>query len=278
MDGGRARPRTWAATAAATSASCATGSRPSPADDESLLTSTLAASMESHLIGFTAEESRHEGGVLKVIPEAELPEVGAAVRARSEERLRGASPEEPAGPAWPAPAGAGPPGSTAPESAATAVPEAVVVRVGRRHRQPFSMLTGCVVRASATVFPRVTRPGSRRIPRPSPRDNIAIEICWRGARSPQRRSRSVLPGRAPPVRPDARPAPPSPRPSRTEGPATSFNAYSAWPTRQENETTDPASERRSNRVPSSTRTTADPTTSRRPTRGWGRSTRLRCAP
>ena len=36
--------------------------------DESLLTSTLAASMESHLIGFTAEESRHEGGTLKVIP------------------------------------------------------------------------------------------------------------------------------------------------------------------------------------------------------------------
>jgi hypothetical protein len=41
--------------------------------DESLLTSTLAASMESHLIGFTAEESRHEGGTLKVIPEGELP-------------------------------------------------------------------------------------------------------------------------------------------------------------------------------------------------------------
>jgi hypothetical protein len=29
--------------------------------------------MESHLIGFTAEESRHEGGKLKVIPEGELP-------------------------------------------------------------------------------------------------------------------------------------------------------------------------------------------------------------
>jgi hypothetical protein len=41
--------------------------------DESLLTSTLAASMESHLIGFTAEESRHEGGTLEVIPEGELP-------------------------------------------------------------------------------------------------------------------------------------------------------------------------------------------------------------
>ncbi|MCG6924258.1 MAG: Gfo/Idh/MocA family oxidoreductase [Acidobacteria bacterium] len=41
--------------------------------DESLLTSNLAASMESHLIGFTAEESRHEGGTLKVIPEGELP-------------------------------------------------------------------------------------------------------------------------------------------------------------------------------------------------------------
>jgi hypothetical protein len=41
--------------------------------DEGLLTSTLAASMESHLIGFTAEESRLEGGTLKVIPEEELP-------------------------------------------------------------------------------------------------------------------------------------------------------------------------------------------------------------
>jgi predicted dehydrogenase len=41
--------------------------------DESLLTSNLAASMESHLVGFTAEESRHEGGRLKVIPEGELP-------------------------------------------------------------------------------------------------------------------------------------------------------------------------------------------------------------
>jgi predicted dehydrogenase len=41
--------------------------------DESLLTSTLAASMESHLMGFTAEESRHEGGTLKIIPEGELP-------------------------------------------------------------------------------------------------------------------------------------------------------------------------------------------------------------
>ena len=41
--------------------------------DEGLLTSTLAASMESHLIGFTAEESRREGGTLKVIPEDELP-------------------------------------------------------------------------------------------------------------------------------------------------------------------------------------------------------------
>jgi predicted dehydrogenase len=36
--------------------------------DEALLTSTLAASMESHLVGFTAEESRHEGGTLKVLP------------------------------------------------------------------------------------------------------------------------------------------------------------------------------------------------------------------
>jgi hypothetical protein len=41
--------------------------------DEGLLTSNLAASMESHLIGFTAEESRHAGGVLTVIPEGELP-------------------------------------------------------------------------------------------------------------------------------------------------------------------------------------------------------------
>jgi predicted dehydrogenase len=41
--------------------------------DEGLLTSTLAASMESHLIGFTAEQSRHEGGTLKVIPKGELP-------------------------------------------------------------------------------------------------------------------------------------------------------------------------------------------------------------
>ncbi len=40
--------------------------------DEGLLTSNLAASMESHLIGFTAEESRHEGGTLKVLPEGEL--------------------------------------------------------------------------------------------------------------------------------------------------------------------------------------------------------------
>jgi hypothetical protein len=40
--------------------------------DESLLTSTLAASMESHLVGFTAEQSRHEGGTLKVISEDEL--------------------------------------------------------------------------------------------------------------------------------------------------------------------------------------------------------------
>lgn len=41
--------------------------------DESLLTSNLAASMESHLIGFTAEQSRHEGGALKVIAPDELP-------------------------------------------------------------------------------------------------------------------------------------------------------------------------------------------------------------
>jgi predicted dehydrogenase len=41
--------------------------------DETLLTSNLAASMESHLVGFTAEESRLEGGTLKVIPEGELP-------------------------------------------------------------------------------------------------------------------------------------------------------------------------------------------------------------
>jgi len=41
--------------------------------DEGLLTSNLAASMESHLIGFTAEESRHEGGTLKVIAAEELP-------------------------------------------------------------------------------------------------------------------------------------------------------------------------------------------------------------
>ena len=35
--------------------------------DEKLLTSRLDASMESHLIGFTAEESRLEGGTLKRI-------------------------------------------------------------------------------------------------------------------------------------------------------------------------------------------------------------------
>jgi predicted dehydrogenase len=35
--------------------------------DESLLTTTLEASMESHLIGFTAERSRLEGGTLKVV-------------------------------------------------------------------------------------------------------------------------------------------------------------------------------------------------------------------
>lgn len=40
--------------------------------DGSLLTSTIAASMESHLVGFIAEDSRHEGGTLKVIPEGEL--------------------------------------------------------------------------------------------------------------------------------------------------------------------------------------------------------------
>ena len=35
--------------------------------DESLLTSNLADALESHLIGFTAEESRREGGVTKTI-------------------------------------------------------------------------------------------------------------------------------------------------------------------------------------------------------------------
>lgn len=35
--------------------------------DASLLTSSLADSMESHLIGFTAEESRREGGTLKLL-------------------------------------------------------------------------------------------------------------------------------------------------------------------------------------------------------------------
>ena len=35
--------------------------------DESLLTSNLADALESHLIGFTAEESRRAGGVMKVI-------------------------------------------------------------------------------------------------------------------------------------------------------------------------------------------------------------------
>jgi hypothetical protein len=40
--------------------------------DATLLTSTLEASMESHLVGFTAEESRLEGGVLKAIDPAAL--------------------------------------------------------------------------------------------------------------------------------------------------------------------------------------------------------------
>jgi predicted dehydrogenase len=35
--------------------------------DPSLLTSTLSASMESHLMAFKAEESRHEGGAVKMI-------------------------------------------------------------------------------------------------------------------------------------------------------------------------------------------------------------------
>jgi len=40
--------------------------------DERLLTSSLEASMESHLIGFTAEESRLEGGTLKRVDPATL--------------------------------------------------------------------------------------------------------------------------------------------------------------------------------------------------------------
>jgi len=40
--------------------------------DERLLTSTLEASMESHLIGFTAEASRLEGGALKTVDRREL--------------------------------------------------------------------------------------------------------------------------------------------------------------------------------------------------------------
>jgi hypothetical protein len=40
--------------------------------DEGLLTTTLEASMESHLIGFTAEASRLEGGVMKTIDRGAL--------------------------------------------------------------------------------------------------------------------------------------------------------------------------------------------------------------
>ena len=38
-------------------------------NDPGLLTSTLAASMESHFMGFKAEESRHQGGAVKMIDE-----------------------------------------------------------------------------------------------------------------------------------------------------------------------------------------------------------------
>jgi hypothetical protein len=34
-------------------------------EDASLLTSTIGASIESHLMGFAAEKSRKEGGALK---------------------------------------------------------------------------------------------------------------------------------------------------------------------------------------------------------------------
>jgi hypothetical protein len=40
--------------------------------DPNLLTSTLEASMESHLVGFTAEESRLEGGTLRAIDQTAL--------------------------------------------------------------------------------------------------------------------------------------------------------------------------------------------------------------
>jgi predicted dehydrogenase len=40
--------------------------------DGRLLTSTIEASMESHLIGFTAEESRLDGGTLRTIDPAAL--------------------------------------------------------------------------------------------------------------------------------------------------------------------------------------------------------------
>jgi predicted dehydrogenase len=43
--------------------------------DPTLLTSTLEASMESHLVGFTAEESRLEGGALRMIDQAALARV-----------------------------------------------------------------------------------------------------------------------------------------------------------------------------------------------------------
>jgi hypothetical protein len=40
--------------------------------DGRLLTSTIEASMESHLIGFTAEESRLDGGTLRTIDPSAL--------------------------------------------------------------------------------------------------------------------------------------------------------------------------------------------------------------
>jgi predicted dehydrogenase len=45
--------------------------------DESLLTTTLEASMESHLIGFTAETGRLEGGVMKIIDPGALAVSGS---------------------------------------------------------------------------------------------------------------------------------------------------------------------------------------------------------
>ena len=143
--------------------------------DESLLTSTLAASMESHLIGFTAEESRHEGGTLKVIRRGSF-------RRRCREsfrgRLRGASPEESAVT-----------DVALPLSAAVRRPELAVQHPKPAAHEEIRQLSSSSSPGASsahsvqTVFPRVARSDSRRIIQKCPEPTWYVPSSNWGAQS-----------------------------------------------------------------------------------------------